>query len=99
MAHLYILFCVPGTPYHLPRGASTVPRRSSCSALTFCFPFLSAFGPLIAAGILGGMEGLRGYRAWHWLFMIEGAATIFVGFLTIFVSRWRPRCFFLYAYS
>ncbi|KAF8198098.1 MFS general substrate transporter [Pholiota molesta] len=40
----------------------------------------NAFGSLIAAGILGGMEGKRGIRAWRWLFFIEGAITIFVGF-------------------
>ncbi|KAJ6585503.1 major facilitator superfamily domain-containing protein [Mycena capillaripes] len=43
----------------------------------------NAFGALIAAGILANMEGVRGIRAWRWLFFIEGAITIAVGIFTI----------------
>ncbi|KAJ7064314.1 MFS general substrate transporter [Mycena amicta] len=43
----------------------------------------NAFGALIAAGILSGMEGDRGIRAWRWLFFIEGAMTITFGFLAV----------------
>lgn len=28
-----------------------------------------AFGNLIAAGILSGMEGKLGYNSWQWLYM------------------------------
>ena len=45
----------------------------------------NAFGNLIAAGIVGGMEGKLGIRAWRWLFYIEGAMTIFVALCSIFV--------------
>ncbi|ORY90749.1 MFS general substrate transporter [Leucosporidium creatinivorum] len=56
------------------------------TTVLYCGSLISnAFGPLIAAGILGGMEGIRGYRAWEWLFLIEGAATIFFGFVTMLV--------------
>lgn len=34
-----------------------------------------AFGPLIAAGILDGLAGVRGLAAWRWLYIIEGAGT------------------------
>lgn len=37
-----------------------------------------AFGNLIAAGILNGLAGQRGYAAWQWLYIMEGAITIFV---------------------
>ncbi|KAH9834215.1 MFS general substrate transporter [Rhodofomes roseus] len=43
----------------------------------------NAFGSLIAAGILGGMEGKMGIAAWRWLFYIEGAITICVGLLAM----------------
>ncbi|GAA5998021.1 uncharacterized protein JCM10292_002267 [Rhodotorula paludigena] len=44
----------------------------------YCGSLISnAFGPLIAAGILGTMEGKGGVRAWRWLFYIEGALTMF----------------------
>ncbi|CAK4022668.1 major facilitator superfamily transporter [Lecanosticta acicola] len=39
------------------------------------------FGGLIAAGILGGMEGDGGLRAWRWLFIIEGAVTITIALI------------------
>ncbi|EGO26550.1 hypothetical protein SERLADRAFT_447730 [Serpula lacrymans var. lacrymans S7.9] len=45
----------------------------------------NAFGSLIAAGILGNMQGAMGIAAWRWLFYIEGAITMFVGFLTMWL--------------
>lgn len=40
----------------------------------------SAFGGLIAAGIVDSMEGLGGYPSWRWIFIIEGAITIVFAF-------------------
>lgn len=37
-----------------------------------------AFGNLIAAGILNGLEGVHGYNAWQWLYIVEGVLTVFV---------------------
>ncbi|KAH7112098.1 MFS transporter-like protein [Dendryphion nanum] len=53
-----------------------------------------AFGNLIAAGILNGMDGQRGISAWRWLYIIEGTITVFVGiivcfFLPDFPQTWR----------
>ncbi|KAJ1301281.1 hypothetical protein OPQ81_003686 [Rhizoctonia solani] len=45
----------------------------------------NAFGGLLAAGILDGMEGKLGHAAWRWLFYVEGAITIAVAILAIFV--------------
>ncbi|KAH8115372.1 MFS transporter [Phellopilus nigrolimitatus] len=42
-----------------------------------------AFGSLMAAGILSRMEGARGVRGWRWLFFIEGAITIAIGFMSM----------------
>ncbi|KAG8720690.1 hypothetical protein FRC11_003110 [Ceratobasidium sp. 423] len=39
----------------------------------------------MAAGILSSMQGKRGIAAWRWLFFIEGAITIVIGFLTIWL--------------
>ncbi|KAA8641936.1 hypothetical protein EYZ11_002532 [Aspergillus tanneri] len=53
-----------------------------------------AFGNLIAAGILNGLDGHRGLSAWQWLYIIEGAITIAIG-LTVMVvlpdfpTTWR----------
>ncbi|KAF3767306.1 MFS general substrate transporter [Cryphonectria parasitica EP155] len=44
-----------------------------------------AFGNLIAAGILNGLAGKRGYAAWQWLYIMEGSITIFFGLLLMLV--------------
>lgn len=44
-----------------------------------------AFGSLIAAGILSGLEGARGLSSWQWLYIIEGAITVFIGIVITFV--------------
>lgn len=44
-----------------------------------------AFGSLLAAGILGGLKGSRGLAAWQWLYIIEGAITIFIGLLVCLI--------------
>ncbi|OBT64920.1 hypothetical protein VE03_05659 [Pseudogymnoascus sp. 23342-1-I1] len=51
----------------------------------------SCFGGLIAAGIIGGMEGVGGYAAWRWLFIIEGLVTVAVGILALFLFPDYPR--------
>ncbi|KAK7034520.1 hypothetical protein VNI00_012367 [Paramarasmius palmivorus] len=73
----------PGAIYLLSRWY-TKKELAFRSAILFGGLMISnAFGALMAAGILANMEGKRGIRAWRWLFFIEGAITIFVGFLTI----------------
>lgn len=44
-----------------------------------------AFGNLIAAGILSGLDGARGMSAWKWLYIIEGAITCFFGLVVCLV--------------
>lgn len=44
-----------------------------------------AFGSLWAAAILGTMEGALGIAAWRWLFYIEGAVTVFIGLLSMWL--------------
>lgn len=53
-----------------------------------------AFGNLIAAGILSGLDGERGLSSWQWLYIIEGVITVFVGLLIMvilpdFPDTWR----------
>jgi hypothetical protein len=44
-----------------------------------------AFGNLIAAGILNGLDGKRGLSAWQWLYIVEGSITITIGLIIIVV--------------
>ncbi|KAF9452505.1 MFS general substrate transporter [Macrolepiota fuliginosa MF-IS2] len=56
------------------------------TAILYCGNIISnAFGSLMASGILSGMEGKLGHAAWRWLFFIEGALTIGVAILAIFI--------------
>jgi len=50
-----------------------------------------AFSGLISAGVKYGMDGTRGYSAWQWLFIIEGAATIVIAFGCYWVLPNFPR--------
>ncbi|KAJ5852141.1 uncharacterized protein N7529_011526 [Penicillium soppii] len=50
-----------------------------------------AFSGLIAAGITSGLSGARGISAWRWLFIIEGAITVFVALISIFIIPDLPR--------
>lgn len=43
-----------------------------------------AFGGLLAYG-LGHMDGLRGYRGWRWMFIIEGILTAVVAIAWFFL--------------
>ncbi|KAJ9652385.1 hypothetical protein H2198_008354 [Neophaeococcomyces mojaviensis] len=53
-----------------------------------------AFGNLIAAGILNGLGHSHGLSPWQWLYIIEGAITVFIGILVAiilpdFPDTWR----------
>lgn len=45
----------------------------------------NAFSALVGAGVLSNMQGSLGHAAWRWLFWIEGAATMFVAILAVFI--------------
>ncbi|KAL9712663.1 hypothetical protein Ac2012v2_003900 [Leucoagaricus gongylophorus] len=56
------------------------------TGILYCGNIISnAFGSLIASGILSGMEGKLGHTAWRWLFYIEGALTMGVAAMAIFI--------------
>ncbi|KAJ5325525.1 MFS general substrate transporter [Penicillium brevicompactum] len=56
------------------------------TAILYCGSLLSgAFSGLIAAAITDNMDGVRGLRAWRWIFIIEGAITVVVAFSAYFV--------------
>ncbi|KAJ8106931.1 hypothetical protein OPT61_g9214 [Boeremia exigua] len=43
-----------------------------------------AFGGLLASAI-GKMDGVRGYRGWRWIFILEGLLTVIVSFFFLFM--------------
>ncbi|KZO90355.1 MFS general substrate transporter [Calocera viscosa TUFC12733] len=81
----------PGTIYLLSRWY-TKKELSYRSAWLYAGLIVSnAFGSLLAAGILGNMEGKLGVRGWRWLFYIEGAVTMAVGFIAMYTLPDYPR--------
>ncbi|KAI0786404.1 MFS general substrate transporter [Abortiporus biennis] len=51
----------------------------------FCSTTLAgAFGGLLASAI-GKMDGMRGYRGWRWVFILEGTLTCVIAFLFFFM--------------
>ncbi|KAG1740814.1 major facilitator superfamily domain-containing protein [Suillus paluster] len=76
----------PGVMYLLSRWY-TRKELAVRSAWFFAGLLISnAFGSLFAAAILANMQGKLGFAAWRWLFFIEGAITMFFGFLTMCAS-------------
>ncbi|KAH8115373.1 major facilitator superfamily domain-containing protein [Phellopilus nigrolimitatus] len=73
----------PGTIYLILRWYTRKELAFRSSLLIVGLLISNAFGSLMAAGILSHMEGVRGIRGWKWLFFIEGAITITIGFLSM----------------
>lgn len=54
-----------------------------------------AFSGLLAYAI-ANMSGIRGYKGWRWIFIIEGLATVFIGFACWFlIVDWPEQAKFL----
>ncbi|KAG6013632.1 hypothetical protein E4U54_006517 [Claviceps lovelessii] len=81
----------PGCLYYL---SCWYTRKELGVRTTYLFSgsFISGtFSGLIAAGITGSMDGSRGLRAWRWLFIIEGAATVLVALVAFHIMPDFPR--------
>lgn len=56
------------------------------NAILFCGNLISnAFSALVGAGVLSNMQGTLGHPAWRWLFWIEGAVTMLIAVLALFI--------------
>jgi len=80
----------PGTIYLLSRWYTRKELALRSCILYSGLIISNAFGSLMAAGILSGMEGKLNTRGWRWLFYIEGAITIFVGLQTLWLLPDHP---------
>lgn len=92
----FFLGCVeasffPGSLYFLSRWYTRREMQLRVTILNSGNLAAQAFGGLIAAGILGDMEGALGLAAWRWLFIIEGAITIAVAGIAVFVLPDYPQ--------
>jgi len=80
----------PGTIYLLSRWYTKKELALRSCILYGGFIISNAFGSLLAAGILHGMEGKLNTRGWRWLFYIEGAITIFIGLQALWLLPDHP---------
>ncbi|KHN98372.1 Major facilitator superfamily domain, general substrate transporter [Metarhizium album ARSEF 1941] len=56
------------------------------NAILFAGNLISnAFSALVGAGVLSNMQGVLGHAAWRWLFWIEGAATMSIAVVAVFI--------------
>ncbi|KAJ7834292.1 major facilitator superfamily domain-containing protein [Mycena leptocephala] len=70
----------PGGLLHLLINLNASQELTFRATILFAGLILAnGFGSLLAAGIFSGMEGVRGIRAWRWLFLIEGSITMTMG--------------------
>ncbi|EPT00458.1 hypothetical protein FOMPIDRAFT_1030504 [Fomitopsis schrenkii] len=75
----------PGAMYLLSRWYTRKELAFRSAVIYGGLLISNAFGNLMAAGILSGMQGKRGIAAWRWLFFIEGSVSIAIGILAIFI--------------
>ncbi|KAI9684621.1 MAG: hypothetical protein M1820_010881 [Bogoriella megaspora] len=68
----------PGTLYYLSRWYTRREMQLRVTLLNAGNLLAQAFGGLIAAGVLGNLQGRHGIAAWRWLFIIEGSITVAV---------------------
>ncbi|KAH6689464.1 major facilitator superfamily domain-containing protein [Plectosphaerella plurivora] len=68
----------PGAIYYLSAWYTKTELGKRIAALYIAQQVGNAFGGLFAAGIFQ-LDGSHGIRAWQWLFIIEGVATVGIG--------------------
>src|ERR1700757_3908098 len=74
---------LPGLMYYL---GTWIPKERRGVATSWLMS-ASAIGPIIGAPLATGimeLHGLGGFAGWQWLFLLEGGATVGVGFLTLY---------------
>ncbi|KAH9917542.1 MFS general substrate transporter [Fomitopsis serialis] len=74
----------PGAMYLLSRWYTRKELAFRSAVIYGGLLISNAFGNLMAAGILSGMQGKRGIAAWRW-YVIPGSISISIGILAIFV--------------
>ncbi|KAF2014508.1 MFS general substrate transporter [Aaosphaeria arxii CBS 175.79] len=79
----------PGAIYYLSAWYTKGELGKRIAALYIAQQFGNAFGGLFAAGIFH-LDGTHGIRAWQWLFIIEGCATVGIGSICAFLMPEFP---------
>ena len=73
----------PGCYYLMSMWYSRIEAQKRFSFFFAGASFAGAFGGLLA-GAIGHMDGLRGYSAWRWIFILEGTMTCVLAIVAFF---------------
>ena len=79
----------PGIIFYLTLWFPTVYRARIIGAFMAAVPLSSVIGAPVSGMILG-MNGVGGLDGWQWLFIIEAAPAVLLGFVTYFYLTDRP---------
>ncbi|KAF4547200.1 MFS-type transporter-like protein 47 [Elsinoe fawcettii] len=80
---------LPGIAYYLSRWFTQADLTFYLSWVIFTAPIAGALGGLLASGLLRlGQQGP--IRTWRWIFLVEGAITVAIGVVTIFLIPEAP---------
>jgi len=80
----------PGVILYLTYWFPAAYRARIIAAFMVAIPLSLAVGSPISTAILA-MSGLAGFKGWQWLFLIEGAPTILLAVIVLWVLPDRPR--------
>ncbi|RPA87802.1 major facilitator superfamily transporter [Ascobolus immersus RN42] len=86
----FVLGCIeagffPGVLFLLSSWYTTAESGRRFAAFYTAAVISGAFGGLIAGAITGNLHDARGIAGWRWLFIIEGAATVFTAIVAKFI--------------
>jgi len=79
----------PGIIFYLTLWFPSVYRGRIIGSFIAAIPLSSVIGAPISGMILG-MDGVSGFAGWQWLFIIEAAPAVLLGFVTYFYLTSRP---------
>ncbi|PPJ58882.1 hypothetical protein CBER1_04465 [Cercospora berteroae] len=79
----------PGLMYYFTFWYKPSERAFRIACFLCSATLAGAFGGCIAYGV-GHMNGVLGLQAWRWLFIVEGAPTVFLGICLIFLLPSYP---------
>ncbi|WP_025602092.1 MFS transporter [Burkholderia sp. WSM2230] len=83
----------PGVAYCLTLWFPSAYRARVMGYLLVAAPLSSVIGSPISGMLLGlhGLDGLAGLQGWQWMFLIEAAPAVVLGFVTLRYLKGSPR--------
>ena len=82
--------CLPGCWCFLARFVPAADMPYAYSWVILATVAAQVVGAPLAAVFLGPMNGVAGLRGWHWLFIVEGCATVLFGASLLFFITESP---------